>query len=90
MRKITVHINLLSTFDQEHLVTVYTNQKNRPKHPEIKLLVFIYIDVYMEKWPDRYMVTENWPQSVKHKSLDKSHIGKWGVFIGKRYHDGPF
>lgn len=49
MRKITVHINLLSTFDQEHLVTVYTNQKNRPKHPEIKLLVFIYIDVYMEK-----------------------------------------
>lgn len=27
MRKITVHINLLSTFDQEHLVTVYTNKK---------------------------------------------------------------
>lgn len=85
MHKITVHINSLSIFDQEHLVTLHAIKQNRPKHPEIKLLVFIYIDVYMDRWPDHYMITENWPQWVKLESLDKSHIGKWGVLIRKRY-----
>lgn len=49
MHKTTVHTNLLNIFGKEHLVTVHTIKKPDPKHPEIKLLIFIYINVYMER-----------------------------------------
>lgn len=82
--EITVHIDLLSIFHQEHLVTEHTI-KNRPNYSEIKFLVFTYRDIYTERWSDHYTVTENWPQWLKCKSLDISHRGKWGVFIMKGY-----
>lgn len=37
----------------------------------------------MKRRPDCYMIIENSPQREKCKSLDKNHIGKWAVFIGK-------
>lgn len=49
MHQITIYINLLSIFDQAHLVTMIQSKKTRPKHQEIKLGVFIYTDVYMKR-----------------------------------------